>query len=204
MKSPVRVFLNAVGASPWIPVDYRQAPFAIGLVGIPSSGSTLTWLVEHTFDELGLQSAGRPVTCARAATVMTVTDLGPFFSDDVHNPQFGAHGLTAGDSVLLGGTGSSQMNSPITANGAGGDVGWTIATVPSATTYTITVANAGPTADSGGAQALGLRVVPHSTLGAGQATRTDGNYAFPPKAVRFRLSAYTSGSFEGLIIQGSR
>lgn len=41
---------TGVGSSVWIPVDYKQAPFSIGM-GMVVSG-TVTYQVEHTFDDV--------------------------------------------------------------------------------------------------------------------------------------------------------
>jgi len=38
------------GTTPWIPVDYKQSPFSIG-IGCVASG-TVTYSIEHTFDNV--------------------------------------------------------------------------------------------------------------------------------------------------------
>ena len=52
MKSPITVIQGSAGTSRWIPVDYKQVPFNIGLGVVLSSGAVLTYQVEHTFDDL--------------------------------------------------------------------------------------------------------------------------------------------------------
>lgn len=47
---PIVVTKSGTGTSAWIPVDYKQNPFAVGL-GCVVSG-TITYTIEHTFDEI--------------------------------------------------------------------------------------------------------------------------------------------------------
>lgn len=48
---PVKVTVTGVGTSSIIPMDYDQAPFAVGLGTVLVSG-TATWSVQHTFDNV--------------------------------------------------------------------------------------------------------------------------------------------------------
>ena len=48
---PTSVTLSATGTSAWIPVDYRQAPFNIG-VQIDVTGTITGWTVEVTMDDV--------------------------------------------------------------------------------------------------------------------------------------------------------
>lgn len=101
---PTSVARSAAGTSAWIPLDYRQSPFNVGL-GLVISG-TNTVDVEHTFDDV--------------------------------------------------------FDSSVT-----------------------------PTAFK------------HSTLTA-KTANADGNYAFPIRAVRINVTAYTSGTATLTILQGQR
>lgn len=47
---PKVVSLTGAGSSAWIPMDYKQSPFAIGL-GVTVSG-VVNYTVEHTFDNV--------------------------------------------------------------------------------------------------------------------------------------------------------
>jgi len=47
---PQVVTQSAAGTSAWIPLDYKQSPFNVGL-GVVISG-TLTADIEHTFDDV--------------------------------------------------------------------------------------------------------------------------------------------------------
>ena len=49
---PTSVTVSATGNSAWIPVDYRQAPFNLGLQTVISGGASLTWVVQMTSDDI--------------------------------------------------------------------------------------------------------------------------------------------------------
>lgn len=49
---PVRVTVGAQTASPAIPLDINQSPFSVGIGVALSVGATLTYSVEHTFDDI--------------------------------------------------------------------------------------------------------------------------------------------------------
>lgn len=48
---PQQVTLSATGASAWIPMDFKQAPFNVG-IGVVIVSGTATYSVEHTFDDV--------------------------------------------------------------------------------------------------------------------------------------------------------
>lgn len=53
---PVRVQLsNAVGVTPPIPLDINQSPFAVSIAVSLSAGASLTYTVEHTYDDIYAQ-----------------------------------------------------------------------------------------------------------------------------------------------------
>lgn len=191
---PVRVTLTAAGVSPWIPLNRLQNSFAVALACIPSYNANLTYSVQHTFDEVTWQDA-HSISISRSGTTATVTDTGPAGL---------GHGLSTNDSVIIKGSGSGNLDSPTAAfaSGATGDQGVTI-TVTGVNTYTYTVANSGATADGGSAKALGLRVYncDLATL-VGATTRLDGNYAFPPTAIRMNITSFTAGTLDMLVNQG--
>jgi hypothetical protein len=190
---PVRVVVSAPGVSQWIPINYLEIAFAIGIGVMPWSTATgQAFTVQHTFDSLESPNnlPNRQISIARAGTTATVTDLGP---DNL------GHGLATGDSVIIISSGSTQLDSPKVTVGQG-DLGWTI-TVTGNTTYTFTCANAGPTTDGGNAKVTRLHVFPHATIAAAT-TRVDGNYAFPPTAIRLNVATLTGGSIEMDVIQG--
>ena len=47
---PQVITQSGIGTSAWIPLDYKQNPFNIGL-GVVVNG-TITYSVEHTFDDI--------------------------------------------------------------------------------------------------------------------------------------------------------
>lgn len=172
---PLRVEMSALGNSPWVPVNYMQNAFAIGLAVVLSSGAVLTYTVQHAFNDLS-DDGKRKVLIARAGTVATVTDIG--------------HKLSVADSVIVTGSGSVVLDGQPD-----------IASVVDADHYTYTVANSGPAAGSPNTFAKPLHVFPHASL-AGLNIRSDGNYAFNVEAIRLNISAYTSGTAILLINQG--
>lgn len=167
-----KVTVAAQANSPWVPIDTNLVPMNLGLGVIPNSTANLTYSVQHTFDSF---ENPRSIAIARAGTTATVTDV--------------AHGLSTGDSVVITGSGDSNLDTQIA------DI-----TVTSVNAYTYTVANTGLTVAQ--AVALNLRVFPHSTL-ATQTARADGNYSFPIRACRLRVSAYVAGSVDMIVVQGS-
>ena len=53
---PIRVTLSAAGASSPIPLDHYIGPFNVGLGVSVAAGSTLTYTVQHTFDDVNSPS----------------------------------------------------------------------------------------------------------------------------------------------------
>src|SRR5258708_35761953 len=131
---PVRVVVSAPGPSQWIPVNYLQTPFGVGLVVIPWATATgLTYVVQHVFDDISISHG---VAITRAAAVATVVDNGP---DGL------GHGLSTGDSALIQGSGSETFDSPEPVVGMG-EVGSTI-TPTGNNTYSYPVPNSAPVLD---------------------------------------------------------
>jgi hypothetical protein len=161
---PIYGRLTAAGNGPWIPVNRLQADFKLALAGSIDSGSVLEWEVQHTLSDL---SAERNVVITRVTTTATVADT--------------AHGLKVGDSVIIRGSGDANLNGT-----------YAVASVVNADSYTYTVVDTGA-AGPVWAVAKNLRVFDHATLTA-QAGSADGNYSFPPSAIRFVITSYTSGA----------
>lgn len=182
--------LNAAGFSIPIPVDYKQNAFGIGMAGVPSSGAGLTWSVQHSFDDPG-PDGERTVQISQTTTVITVSNdrglarlnAGAAFQYDL------GHGLSVGDSVFL----KSKV--------PGVQGHWPVASVTDAFTYTLTSSISQSAADAY-ATSNDFRWFNNATL-VGQTARLDGNYAFPPRLVRFVVTAYTSGFVDFFLIQGT-
>ena len=47
---PQVIKVSGVAMSAWIPVDYKQSPFSVGLGAVVSG--TITYDIEHTFDDV--------------------------------------------------------------------------------------------------------------------------------------------------------
>ena len=193
---PIRITMTATGNSQWIPLDYLQNAFAVALAIIPWSTVTGTpsYTAQHTFDDLGAPRLNSDlVNISRTTTTATVTDTGP---DGL------GHGLSNGDNVILWGTGSTNLDSPKTAvANESGDLGWDI-TVTGNTTYTYTVSNTGPTVAQGYVRRLRVFNNDDTRLVTASA-RVDGNYAFPPRACRLKVTTQAAGAVDFLILQGA-
>jgi hypothetical protein len=175
------IYRQAVlGPGPAIPMDYRTVPFAVGVMGVPSSNATLTWAVQHTLDDPGPDGAF-PVSYSQTTTVITVTDLRQLNGVN-------GHGLSVGDSVYLAGVPGIPDSTELT-----------VATVTSQSVYTLTA----PLSQSaaGNAVAHNFRWDTHVSL-TGQTGRNDGNYAFPVRAIRLNITAYTAGYIDLMLLQG--
>lgn len=190
---PVYTYLTTTGQiGPWIPVDYTQTAFNVGLLFSISSGASLTATVQLTDDDITQNAHG--VTATQTTTVITVTDNGPTLFQGYGNPAAAGHGLVVGDWVKL----TNTANAP-TITGMDGE--YPVATVISATQYTLTSlvsqsATAGPNT-----LAATARVFPHATLAA-LAARTAGSQKDPCMALRLIMASYVSGSCALAVIQG--
>lgn len=75
---PTQITQTGVGTTPWIPMDFAQAPFAVGVGVVLVSGSTITYTVEHTFDDI-YDSTVVPVAFANTGlTAQTVSKDGNY------------------------------------------------------------------------------------------------------------------------------
>lgn len=162
--------LTAAGASAWIVLDRNKRNFGVGLSFVPSSGSTLTGAVQHTFDDFYSKSG---VTIARVTTTATVTKVN--------------HGLSVADYVIVEGAGA-----PL-------DGEFAVAAITDADNFTYTVVDSGVTS-APRARIGTARVFDHETM-VSMTTRTDGNYALPAAACRLKLTAYTIGFADLVVIQ---
>jgi hypothetical protein len=186
MRTTVTVS-GAPGNSAWVPTSYYQNPFSVSLEYSPSSDAAgpPVGAVQHTFDDP--QLLRQPQSLTRAATVATVVYPG--------------HGLLTGDCLMVFGSGDANLD---TAIGIGADI-----TVVDANTYTYVVANTGALAGLiGTTRIVTLRVANHKDMGPGGTsvpgtTRVDGNYAFPVRAARLRMSALSAGSASLTVTQGA-
>jgi hypothetical protein len=172
---PVVLTLGAAGVTPWVPVNYIQNGFLLGMSGEMTSGGGLTWAIQYTMDDLGQEF--RPVSISRSTTTATVTD-----------PD---HRLSVGDSIIVAGTGSSNL-----------DGTYAVASIVDANSYTYTVANTGAAAGGVNSKLKSLRVLTHATL-TDQTASAAGSLAYPVRAVRGAVTAYTSGKIDFTFLQGA-
>lgn len=168
---PITVRLGALGVTPWVPMDRAQKNFKAALGVTLSSGATLTYTVQHTFDLLSIPDQNFAIT--RASTVATVTRVN--------------HGLSVGDWLSA------------VACGAPFDGEFAVASVVDDDTFTYTVSGSGLTANGPGWLRV-ARVFPNSTLVA-KIVSADGNFAYPPVACRLKITSYTDGFADFWIIQ---
>jgi hypothetical protein len=163
--------LSAAGNSPWLPVNAKQRVFALSLFGSISTGATLQWDVQYTFDDLGDKLLPKITRSTTTATVILAN-----------------HGLSVGDSVVVYNAGA-----PL-------DGTYDVASVVDDNTFTYTVANSGVTATTPEARIIRLRVIEHADL-HDETGRADGNIAFPVTAVRLVVHDYTDGSTTLTVLQ---
>ncbi len=163
--------LSAAGVSTWIFVDQRRKWLGIGLHVALSSGASLTYSVQHSFDNL--RAMFTDFTATRVTTTVTVTKVN--------------HGLSVGDYVYQEGVGAPM------------DGEHTVASVADLDTFTYTVANSGVTSAPNSRMAT-ARVFPNATLALLTAS-ADGNYMFPPAVIRLKISTYGSGFADLTVIQ---
>lgn len=162
---------NAIGSTEWLPLDYRQRPPTVTInVLVPSTVSAVTYSVDYTNDDLMGNTKVFPSSISRTTTTATV--VSPL------------HGLNVGDSLRVLGTGFPN-NQATTLDGL-----FTVASVTDANTFTYTVTNSGVTAASSQTYYIPMRVTTLSSF-SGKTASFDGNVAFPVRAVRLRVTAYT-------------
>ncbi len=161
---PTSVRLSAAGFSPWIPINRMSDSFGIGFGVKLSSGASLTYSVQHTFDDIYAQR--EDLTISRSTTTATVTMVN--------------HGLSVGDWIYI-----SNAGAPF-------DGFFAVAAVTNLNVFTYTVLNSGATAASLLARIQTARVFEHAVVTAKTAS-LDGSYLYPPRAIRLAVTTYSSG-----------
>jgi hypothetical protein len=185
MKSPFLQALTTAIAGAWIKVDHEQRPFNEGLFfSVDGAASGVTAQVEHTPDN---PDAFVPVTYSVAATTLTLTTPTP-------------HGLIVGDEVTLNNT--AFQSSPGGALAFSYDGQYPVATAPTPTTLTITVAGGGPASNPPTARAALCRVFVDNVIKALTTTRVYGANTVPVLASRLHVTAITGGTAYLEVVQG--
>jgi len=175
----------AAGFGPWVPVDYLQRYFNLGLSVLPSAAATgASFSVQFTMDDL---SISRPVTWSQALTTVTITD--PVYQVNSGLPGI-PHGLVTGDSITIQGTKNALLSFDGTYQ----------ATVTGPTTYTITVT---PSQTANGASfVIPERVFTTTGIPALSSARISATLLIPCTAVRLAVAGLTAGSLDFLVVQG--
>lgn len=174
-QRPSTVRLSSATFSDWIPLNRYVSSFGVGFGVKLSDGATLTYSVQHTFDDIYERYGVFSLT--RSGTTATCTLVN--------------HGLSVGDWVYP------------TACGAPFDGEYAVASVVDADTFTFTVAASGLTTKNPGGWIQTARVFSHTDI-AGETASADGNYQFPPRACRLLVSAYTDGFADLTVISAGK
>jgi hypothetical protein len=178
MRSPFTIALAAAGFSAWARVDFQARPFVEGLfASLSQDASGITYSVEHTPDNPDLF-----VPCTISVSGTTAT-LG--FATN--------HGLVANDSVIINNS-QGQLAS-------GYDGTYAVASTPSDSTLTVTVATGGPASAALTSRASLCRVFADATLAAKTARAYAAN-TVPVLATRLHNTAWTAGTTYLEIVQG--
>lgn len=178
MRSPIAVSVATQAPSAWMPLDYTQRPFDVGLfVSADQAATTATfgYTVEHTPDNVNDMKDVVSITRSGTAATLTASK---------------AHGLVAGDNIVVQNSGDLNL-----------DGSQIVASVPSPTTLTYTVANTGATKDGGQAKASYNRVFPDATL----ATKTAKGFVgltVPVYATRINATSLSAGVLTLEAVQG--
>ena len=94
---PIVTTVSALGAGDWQPVDYKSTPANIGL-GVVVNGS-LTYTVEHTFDDIQDESATIVAFQNEGLTAKNSNDDGNY-SFPVRAVRLNVTSYTSGDATL--------------------------------------------------------------------------------------------------------
>lgn len=164
--------VGAAGSSSWVPLSPYNYPFSVSLGCTITNGASLTYKVQHTFDNFSFQ---QQCSITRSITTATLTLVN--------------HGLTAGDSIIV-----ENASAPF-------DGVYDVASVSSADVITYTVANSGATASSPGSTVIILRCFDNADI-VSKTTKVDGNYFFPCSGCRLTITSYSSGKATLAVTQG--
>jgi hypothetical protein len=185
MRSPVKLTLTPTvvggGVSLWLPLDYLQRPFNVGLyASLSSDASGITYSVEYTPDNPNQTKGTRNqvVSLTRVAGVVTIVYAAP-------------HGVAVGDAVKVYNSGDPNLD---------GD--FPVASTPSTNSLTYAVANTGALVGSTYTEAIALRVFALAANLTAATTRQSGLLLTPAWAVRLHATAWVAGSVTLEVIQG--
>ncbi len=78
MPRPTSVTVSSQTQSAWVPVNYKQTPFNVGLGVALSGGADLTYDVEHTFDDIQYTSVTPTAYANDGLQIKTSNDDGNY------------------------------------------------------------------------------------------------------------------------------
>lgn len=167
--------LSAVGDSPWMIPGPMLLSAAVALALSFTSNANLTAEVQYTYDDPAQTPLA--VTFTRSGTTLTVN--------------YPAHGLNAGDTVDL--SSAAGIGGITSTNNT--QTNLDVAAITDQNNFTVAVANAGITADTGFARIYKLFLHPTlQGLSGTPPTKTDGFFNEPVAAFRLKLTSWTAGS----------
>jgi hypothetical protein len=183
MRSPIKATITgAPGVSPWLPVDYVQTNFNLGLFASLSedASAAATYSVEYTPDNpnQGKTTRNNLLSLIRVAAVATIVFANP-------------HGLLANDAVKVFNSGDPNLD---------GDQ--TVVSTPTPTSLTYAVGNTGALIGTPYTEAIALRVFPLQAALTAATTRQSASLTTPCMAVRLHVTALTAGSITLEVVQG--
>ena len=188
-----RTSVSAAGNGPWVPVDYMQATFNVGVTVVPSSAATgVSCSVQYTVDD---PSTERGISWTQSGTTVTVTD--PPWSANPNQPLI-PHGLSVGDSVILQATGGGLSSGFLSVDGT-----YAVASIVNANQYTVTVTPSQTVSTPAAGLVSHARVFTTTAIPAATAARLSGNIIQPCCAVRLAVATLTAGTIDLTVIQGT-
>lgn len=96
---PTSVTVSSQATSDWIPVDYRKCPFQVGQAVVLSAGASLTYSVEHTFDDIQ-DSSITPTAFADATIAAKTANLSGSLDVPVRAIRLNVTAYTGGTATL--------------------------------------------------------------------------------------------------------
>jgi hypothetical protein len=96
---PQVVTVSSQAASAWIPVDMYQTPFNIGFGVVLSGGASLTYTVEHTFDDV-FDSTVTPTAFPHASVASETTNQDGNYAFPVRAIRLNVSTYTSGTATL--------------------------------------------------------------------------------------------------------
>lgn len=172
---PVTQRLSAAGNTQWIPLNYIQAPFNVGIWFLPGTGAAFTGNAQVSGDD-AIENK-HLVAISRVGALATVVDP--------------LHGLVTGDSIVV-----SAAGAPFDTFNVG--TGAADITVVDANSYTYPVINAGPLVANSTSQLGFYRVFDLVAF----TVRAMIQQVIPAQAIRLQSDSLAGGTVDFIVLQG--